>query len=1445
MRFQALGICTLLVLSTAAVQPAGADDLRRLFGTIAGEIVKEQMRQPRSQQPQPQVRQAPQAGTRQQVQPQARQRSQTPAAPQPQQPQMSLEERMALQRALAAAGHYSGEIDGILGPNSRRAIAGWQASLGAAATGYLLPQQAGILIAGGSAQYAAPAPATAAVPNLFGTPKPNPATAFAAPAPVTAPVTSPVTADVPQLFGTPAPGAATPFAASEQAFAAAPATGGPTPFAGSGPPSDALIGDDDLGRQLMIWSAATVPALIEDQLLIFRLVNAGLAPDILQNRVTDPTLKREAIRAALPGPDMPAPVRAILEREARIHPAWDGNPPRLGTVFPDIDGIPTITEVKTIERGRSAGRGAWTFRLARPFYLPPPEGFEAWAIPPNRDDKTKLLLQIDLSMSDLVPASGAWEPRYDGGAGVAQINRVSLIRRPPPARRAGDPVLPDEVLHVWTGEAPALSGPDRPANSDALAALFGGAASGGRYVARPHDAGPMFYASDVPRPLLPIEYGTLQQGLALRRLVAADGDRMPDMALTQFLSNTFLTERERIELLPVELTRPHSVKTLSQLEIHAAYSASALSIRDIALARMPDLPLPMRWIGQTSLSEYDFTTGGFFLPLGGSIYSALPLGGPRSDIVMDTTLVLPPAEAQALEQRVAQANPASGRGRNRQLFVVVDYTLDDVAPRAPGSGPITQAGLQTLTPRSRVESAAIYLDATLTQKLMDLPLAETAESPQTPGASEAPPEAIYATTGQSLWGAVARMEGGDEVVADVVGRSRLFGQNGRAITRERAAAVTAEFKDAALDAYWVGLGFTPGQYDPSTRRLQISNLSFRSVPYDNDITGMEPPSLVAGEDYGALQVAPEDAEAIAALAASRGGVTAYAQVRPMGLEHNDWPPALTVSLPDIMLFGPGQGHGIPDRVALRVTMQAAAPPQISAPAQAITPPEALLLDQEGIDLLALSVDPQIHDEDAWRRMLLARLLQERWWAMEGDPGRSPLAWSNFFADPQLTPDAGGVTALLPAFRDWTMARVAALPPLVLLPQGTVPQNAPHCTGMRDLPRSQIEAGGDFYLTQALALVGPDATPADLPQAYSDRPRPGQDRLWLHNSDPRRVGCRYPKQIRAGQIEALMPKDTTRISALVGLRGMPGLGPVAMNAAATGVVLRRETLRLAPVDGLPGRPDGLRAVLVAAGPVEQVIVWQPSPTGRGHGEARTLTPQDWMLPEAVPPAATDIVGLTLGTPLEAWDAAARAHLGEAVLFTTDQPGQGMFGHARGLLHPQTGETLLAVYAPFAEGQPVVAIMRRLNLPAEAGNIEALQLSLTGKYGPIARELREGHWLWGTLPEGEDGWGLCGGSTLLGGPERRDAPTLAPVGDPALPEDSPALRPDSWVEAGWPAVVTGRPGLIDPARCAPVIAARVMDSARQERVLQVWAMDRKLAGELDTLPKPAPQPADIKL
>ncbi|MCF3975100.1 peptidoglycan-binding protein [Paracoccus salsus] len=1326
---------------------------------------------------------------------------------------MSIEQRMAVQRALADAGYYSGEIDGILGSGSRRAIANWQAALGAPATGYLLGKQAQALIA------TSPSPAPA-------TPWPDAGARGAQAAPLTPAGAGPT-------------GAARPEA-------------GPVPLqqvAAPAKPADAILGDDALAQRLAVWVAARQPDILEDHGVVNLLILAGIAPEIRTRKYADPALKREALRAALPGPDLPPPDRVILEREVAVRPAWNGQPAVFDTrgLGPIIEGTPTLIDLPI--RTRGPRRVAWTLRSAQPFYLPVPDGFEAWAIP-GEDQRSKLLLQIDVSLSDLQPTITPLDRSYRGGTGTARINSVTLIRRAPAPSRADQPPLSDQLLHVWDrGDAPASSVPDQPANAAALVALYGGAESEGRWVPEPREQVFGGFQQRMLERDWGLDWYALPEALALRRLVEAGPDRLPDVALADTLAQRYLTPRQKLDLFPVEIAQrtPHS--KVSELALHAAMTKNAAAVRDIAVSRAPDLPLPLRQVNPVYLGEYDFGIQGFALELGNWMSLHLPLAEPGPDMIIDARVILPPDRAQSLLERIAERNPSGAPGR--EIFFVVDYMIDEMLMRAPGAGPITEAELGIVKPRSRIERAALYLDPGLTEKILDVAVPEP---PQRAVAAKTGmldiPVDVLATTGRSLMGAAVAADPQD------VHASYLIGQmlRGRGETGDLAAKVRRLRDEVAAEArerYWIAASMELGDYQPEQGRFPIAVEGLRAVPHDGDSTGMPPPDLgfLTG-DLAELQVSPEEAAAIDSFRDVGNRIAAYLLVRPVEVGEDDYNGSgivLKFDQPEAMLLGPDGGNGLPDPILLRVGAEPA--PKAPAPTVAADgptdPPDTLLLDQEGFDLLALSLDPDIYDDLSWRRMLVQRLMRERWFEAEPDPIRGDLAWGRFYSDPMATPDASGLTALLPSFRDWTMKRVAVLPDRLVMPIGAVPQGEPGCDGLSEIRAAEIGKHPNVLIRNAAAILGDLTTFAAEEAAITqDRARPGPDRLWLHDAPRLRESCRYHGRSVVRPLAGLVPQSASLVSGVVGTASMPFVGPEGHDASATAVTLRRDSVRLESLDGLRDLPEGLRGVVLVAGPAEQVRAWRGR-IGYGMEQSLSLTPPDWAPLEAAPLVAADVVGLTTGMPLAAIEEAARAHLGEAVLFTETTPGKGMFGHARGLLNPSTGEAITAVYAPHAEGQPVVAIMRRLPLASGQTDHAALAQSLTAKYGPISREAFDGGWLWGLLPEGEDGWGVCGGESLLGQPEREMAPVLTPTADLGLPERSYHNRPDFWFEAGWPEVVSDRPGQIDPARCGPVVGAMVFDAPQNVKILQVWLMDRKLAEEHDALPKPAAQAADIKL
>ncbi|MFN3524641.1 MAG: peptidoglycan-binding protein, partial [Paracoccus sp. (in: a-proteobacteria)] len=73
-------------------------------------------------------------------------------------------DRIAIQRRLAALGHYRSGIDGVFGAGTRRAITAWQTSTGLSGTGYLNADQSRTLLRASAVAPAPVAPVTPVAP---------------------------------------------------------------------------------------------------------------------------------------------------------------------------------------------------------------------------------------------------------------------------------------------------------------------------------------------------------------------------------------------------------------------------------------------------------------------------------------------------------------------------------------------------------------------------------------------------------------------------------------------------------------------------------------------------------------------------------------------------------------------------------------------------------------------------------------------------------------------------------------------------------------------------------------------------------------------------------------------------------------------------------------------------------------------------------------------------------------------------------------------------------------------------------------------------------------------------------------------------------------------------------------------------------------------------------
>ncbi|SFA58036.1 Putative peptidoglycan binding domain-containing protein [Paracoccus halophilus] len=1363
---------------------------------------------------------------------------------------MSLEERKSVQRALAEAGYYRGEIDGLLGPGSRRAISAWQSSVGAAPTGYLQPQQATRLVSIAPSAPSAPAapPADALYQAQAGQMPSGGGAMFAESDPVTESSLFPDPASMPEAGAS---------AGTGDTDTSRPA-GGFDPDA-----SDVIQGADQLYAAFLFWALGQRPDQFWQQAgnpqtyLTMPFMPDGSLPDrtLSQDRLKAAVESAAAYHAANP------PRRAVIE--LRVNQGQDNidedglsKPttqwyPELRQGFAQISGVPAITRLDM-----HGQRYPLPFTLDAPFFLAPPADYKtAWAV--SRDQRLRPVLRVELELSELQSAPQI--RRNAPGQARATIQRASLVLQSA-LPNAAQPVEGDgRVLHVWDGEAPEMRKITRPATAEEIAAIYGVQVHQGR-VLTATDAQNAKQTGQA-EPMLGSGYsrdgnGLLERAMTLGAIIEAQPDRALEADLAQQVMQSMLTERERVEMFPMGMFQPggySSGGTVSELAVRRALNENDAAMRRLVVERTPETPVPLRVISRVSLGEYDFDSEGF--PMNVSKFYGLwlpeqlqtsrePLITPFFRIGMD--------DAQSLLDYLEQTG---GRG-NRYLYLVVDYTLASLKARPGGSGRIQAQEVNTVRPTSYVEAIALYADAAGNAKVRDLPVPDALTKPAEGEMQELPPE-LFATSGKTLAGALLALQpdAAEAVLSSFSGEWRGLSEPQR---RDRAAAFREEMQGQALESYWIGAQFYIEQdYDPELRAFPVRNTYFMPVPYDQDMSGVPAPNLTPklADDYALLHVPPEQADAVAALFGEDRTLKGYIRVAMTGVVgEGGITPSLQFGPAQEAIFGRAANGRFPEQPEIRVTL--GQPDRLAAlaadPEQPTGVPEELVLDGEAVDLLALSLQPDLYDESGYRRMMLERMLKERIHAQrkQDEPNsHMRLDWGNFFRDPRqdLRPDQ--LEVLLPSFRTWTLARAAQLPERIMLPVGRGGEHP--VSGCSAMVEASMQSAPQqrFTITNMARILGYEVAPNDaVLELAGTRARPGPDRVWTYVQGATRAmaNCGYANGMRQGYLRQFAPDDPASVGVLVHVAEQPDLGKTDGGRVFSALYeLAVSDRRLVPVEGLADAPAGMRGVVVLKAAVEGVQTFIQKDDGTTDTRGPTLKKGDWDTVVATGPAAVDILGIELGIDLAEFEKAARDHLPEGVHYTTSKAGKSIFGSASGFVDPNRPEALAAIYAPHTDAQQVVAIMRWLEFDSAQVSIAGLKQSLIDKYGPGLTELGKGQWTWGDLPVDEDRYGFCGGRSTFYVYDGGELPEMAAADGTPNSGRTRYENNSFWHTYGWPQTTRTQNDTRPPdvARCGTVVTAFVSEE-RDTLVLKLWLMDRKLA-ESGAAEAPPPELARPKV
>ncbi|WP_415183761.1 lysozyme inhibitor LprI family protein [Phaeovulum sp.] len=1233
----------------------------------------------------------------------------------------------------------------------------------------------------------------------------------------------------------------------------------------------ALIGTEALLDRFLLWSIAQNPHLAAEKAIQYRLLAYDFPPDLPEVAAAK-NMGWEAqarIEALAPRFANAPPVSAVIEQPMTIRYV-NGDPklplqPSGGTV--DLIGdAAAITRLILPDHKFSSGFFGLTLNLDKPFYLPIPQSFTPvpdGMIGPN---KGKTLVRIAVTLSDHLPNMQG--NIYHGGSARAVIHSVTFVYRPVIRDDGPRHDGPDQILHVWQGGDAANVNIARPTDALETARIYGGGASSGRYVVNSRDMNEAM--GEVPDALLRklSSWDALLLATKLTVLTTAQPERTLDPEVAELVMRALLSDRERADLFPLKIATAIPGDQPSELELRAALTQNEVEMRQRVIERSPALPLALRYIGRIALGKYDFETAGF--PLSTSFDSVpwLPSDSRGQQITRFLPDFLPvaPEAAQALLDSFS--HDGSGGRERRFLTLVIDYSLDTLSTRTGRSGAISMQEVGSVRPSFAVSSIRLYSGDDLSRHLYEIAVPDGfAKVPQNgamagdagaPKTGDALPDELFLTTGKSLLAAIDRLDVSGEIMKEAIKDVRAISPSPQSTYEARKAAFRQELRQMARDSYWIGASFKLGPYDADQGGFPIVRLGFTPVGHSEDFDGVEAPPIrgVEQADYAFLRVPAEFADEVASFTGNKRATGAYIKVHPVGAVYDrDEGQTLVISAPSEVIFDKAQTNALPLKVDIRVALDA--PARLGAAFGQedvkVAPPDALMLDPEGLDLLALSLAPETFDDKMFRRMLVDRLLKERDTKAKkekaGEGTAPPLDWRRFFANPDQPLRASAIDALLPEFRSWSLARAAALPDVLLLPTGNI-NPISGCRGLRVLRQPDVEMNFPFLLANISKILRPDVT---LTQGVgnsseSGRSRAGPDVVWWWEGGGRfgsGLDCKYVSSGLRSLDKGIRPDNASYVSTLVVVREQPSIGGVTEMPDSIVYKLSIDDIRFVPSTSLSQPPDGLVGFVVLTSQVEAAEGFRRDQFGGGYKSVGRTEKGDWDAIVATPPESLDILGLTLEMPLAEFESSVRERMPGAALYTTDIPGKSMFGHASALIDPATGESLVAVYADHVKDKPVIALMRRLELDPSEVSLEGLKLSLQEKYGAAISEHAEDEWYWGALPEEEDTWGYCGAPSLLHLQDLGAAPAMVTEDAAAFGDKNPVRGNQYWSELGWPDDFEERPGRIpDISQCAPLVAVNTGHS-RDKLIVVIWLFDRALAERLDAQPRPAAAKAKIEL
>ncbi|SPJ25473.1 hypothetical protein [Palleronia abyssalis] len=973
-----------------------------------------------------------------------------------------------------------------------------------------------------------------------------------------------------------------------------------------------------------------------------------------------------------------------------------------------------------------------------------------------------------------------------------------------------------KIVHVWPGpeSGSALGSFDGAGEIAGLVALYGGAEEEGRLLYSRDD----LLGRGMVRGAIAGSGGSgvgprLGTAMRLAALLGASASREMTPEVVRTALDAVLTPEEQVALLPPAFT----AGTMNDLAEARLLEEISPKIRDAILTRVPADAFQARTLRFMNLGPYDRVGGGFALRLGNRHQLGLGIGEAVANLPDDQRV---PDFVSVPEDRAVELIDALPR---QGVVVETDLTIRAIPPGLGRSGPITPEDVAAVALTGRLERLRLFEQTTRDgPPLLDIAFAAAPEAAGT--AMEGVPPEARATTGATVLAGLERVPGGAGALEDRLAFRRDISNLPTAAKAARIAELAAEIRARTPEElFWLGADLILDAYDEKAEGFPIREVEFSPATADDDLDGtdldgLDAPDLEVADpaDWRLLPVPPAQRETVETLLHSRNRLGVLVQA-PLAGPYDPRRNEGGVGRPVRILSGPDGPYGLFPTLALDIRIDGADRRFAWRAGTPVTPPETLRLTPESADLLAISQEPSLLDDAMLRRMLAERLALE----CGAEKQETVPVWSQTFQTPCLPLPAAALTDLLPAFRAWTEARVAALPETLILPLAEQGRMHPEtgCVGAGVADQSNPARA---VSTRLDALLGSEAVAAQRwteARAVSERPAPGGPASFAVMGRPSLV-ARGSGEMCVGKVEGDVSASAPYADLLVHIPAMPKFGPLPDRFAAADVTLAAPRLRMEPISPAQNDGTGLSHALVVEADVAAIDIWTASNFRAPATRTVSLTPQDWNGALASPPPAFDVAGLDLSLTRSEFEAAAMARLPDATRYEGGEATR-IYGTGLAFAGADLRETLLALPATEETEAPLLAMARSLRLAPDTASFPALQTSLEKKYGPPDQVFDEDTRLtlvWGTPDRMLDRRGACGGSRKFTNGSR---PDLLPAN-----ADMPRYF---WDYIGWPEELDRQDALVAVPQCGPTVTA-LLRRTEEALILTVWLHDEKAAQEM---------------